>query len=143
MLSDGTFKSCCRKGRVKLSKPTDINGNTLDYPEFLQDLLTNSDNPAHKNFRENIRPYNSSVSFSSLGAKVDIVQGNGPYVFRVHGQIYHRTSHVYPTHGQAPQHAQLYVVDITQATEIRANYPANSRCLPEIIDEIDRYFLDT
>lgn len=138
--SDGKFKSCCRKGRVKLEKPIDAEGNLLSYPNFLFNLLMDPSNPDHKNFRENIRSYNSAVSFASMGAKVLDFNTRGPYIFKVHGQICHRTSHMQPLNGEAPQFAQLYVIDSTQATDIRVTHPANEQCLSHILDQIDRFF---
>ncbi|GBM49419.1 hypothetical protein AVEN_149694-1 [Araneus ventricosus] len=138
--SDGKFTSCCRKGKIKLEKPSDAQGNDLLYPNFLLDLLTNPNNPDYKNFHYNIRSYNSAVSFASMGAKVVDFSGGGPYVFKVHSQICHRTSHIQSMNGQAPQHAQLYVIDSTQATEIRVNHPAGEQCNVRILDQIDRFF---
>ncbi|GBM01802.1 hypothetical protein AVEN_205465-1 [Araneus ventricosus] len=60
-----------------------------------------------------------------MEAKVVDLSGGGPYIFKVHGQICHRTSHIQSVNGQAPQYAQLYVIDSTQATEIRVE--ANNR----------------
>ncbi|GBN65479.1 hypothetical protein AVEN_3451-1, partial [Araneus ventricosus] len=72
--------------------------------------------------------------------KVVDFSGGGPYVFKVHGQIRHRTSHIQSVNGQAPQYAQLYVIDSTQATKIRVNHPANEKCNLRILDQIDRFF---
>ncbi|GBN23040.1 hypothetical protein AVEN_125436-1 [Araneus ventricosus] len=125
--SDGKFTSCCRKGKIKLEKPSDALSNDFLYPNFLLDLLTNPNNPDYKNFHDNIRSYNSAVSFASMGAKVVDFSDGGPYVFKVHGQICYRTGHIQSVDGQAPQYAQLYVIDSTQATEIRVNHPANEQ----------------
>src|SRR5277367_5278029 len=138
--SDGKFNSCCRKGKVKLEKPLDATGNALHYPDFLRTMLSTPDHPSYRHFRENIRSYNSAVSFASMGAKVVDFHGGGPYVFKVHGQICHRTSHILPVNDQTALRSQLYVVDSTQATEIRTDHPANERCYPRILDEIDRFF---
>ncbi|GBN97002.1 hypothetical protein AVEN_228879-1 [Araneus ventricosus] len=53
--SDGKFISCYRKGKIKLEKPSDAQGNDLCYPNFLLDLLTNPSNPDYKNFHDKIR----------------------------------------------------------------------------------------
>ncbi|GBL82080.1 hypothetical protein AVEN_50640-1 [Araneus ventricosus] len=68
--SDGKFTSCCRKGKIKLEKPSDALSIDFLYPNFLLDLLTNPNNPDYKNFHDNIRSYNSAVSFASMGTKV-------------------------------------------------------------------------
>ncbi|GBN09967.1 hypothetical protein AVEN_94144-1 [Araneus ventricosus] len=74
-----------------------------------------------------------------MGEKVVDFSGGGPYVFKVHGQICHRTSHIQSVNGQAPQYAQLYVIDSTQDTEILVNHPANEQCNIRILDQIDRF----
>jgi hypothetical protein len=81
--ADLKFTTCCRKGKVKLSKPFDVNGEELEYPEFLHALLSDPWHPNHTHFREHIRSYNSAVSFASMGAKIVDVPGRGPYVFKV------------------------------------------------------------
>ncbi|GBM09390.1 hypothetical protein AVEN_184094-1 [Araneus ventricosus] len=53
--SDGKFTSCCRKGKIKLEKPSDALSNDFLYPNFLLDLLTSPNNPYYKNFPDNIR----------------------------------------------------------------------------------------
>ncbi|GBO29825.1 hypothetical protein AVEN_154666-1 [Araneus ventricosus] len=92
--SDGKFTSCCCKGKIKLEKPSDALTNDFLYPNFLLDLLTIPNNPDYKTFHDNIRSYNSAVSFASMGAKVVDFSGGGPYVFKVHGQIRHRIAPV-------------------------------------------------
>lgn len=123
-----------------MQDPLDGSGNVMHYPNFLRDIMMNPDNPDNKNFRDNIRSYNSAVSFASMGAKVVDFNGRGPYVFKVHGQIFHRTNHIQPVNNQAAQYAQLYVIDSTQATEIRVIHPANQQCIARILDQIDRFF---
>ncbi|GBN53292.1 hypothetical protein AVEN_107379-1 [Araneus ventricosus] len=114
--SDGKFTSCCRRGKIKLEKPSDTQGNDLLYPNFLLGLLTNPNNPDYKKFHDNIRSYNSAVSFASMEAKVVDFSGGGLCVFKVHGQICHSACHIQSVIGQVPQHAQLYLIDSTQAT---------------------------
>ncbi|XP_063794712.1 LOW QUALITY PROTEIN: uncharacterized protein LOC134949961 [Pseudophryne corroboree] len=138
--SDGKFTSCCQKGKVKLPKPKNINDVDLQYSHFLCQLLSDIANPNRIHFRDNIRSYNSAVSFASMGATIVTLPGNGPYVFKVHGQTYHRTSHLQPINNQAPQFAQLYVIDSTQAANFREEHAANDDCRPEIVDQIDRFF---
>ncbi|GBN15291.1 hypothetical protein AVEN_169483-1 [Araneus ventricosus] len=138
--SEGKFTSSCRKGKIKLEKLSDALSNDFLYPNFLLDLLTYPNNTDYKNFHDNIRSYNSAVSFSSMGTKVVDFSGGGPCVFKVHGQIRHRTSHIQSVNGQAPQYVQLYAIDSTQATKIRVNHPANEQCNLRILDQIDRFF---
>lgn len=126
--SDGKFISCCRKGKVKLPKPLDENGVEMVYAPYLQTWLSNPGDPNRIHFREHIRSYNNAVSFASMGAQNIDLPGRSSYVFKVHGQTYHRTSHLQPVDGQAPQFAQLYALDSSQATKIRQEHPANQEC---------------
>ncbi|GBN02216.1 hypothetical protein AVEN_15144-1 [Araneus ventricosus] len=104
---DVKFTSCYRKGKIKLEKPSDALGNDLLslslslslYPNFLLDLLTNPNNPDYKHFLGNTRSYNSAISFASMGAKVVDFSCGVPYVFKVHGQICHHTSHIQSVNG--------------------------------------------
>ena len=53
--------NCCHRGKVSLPA-------LVDYPQPLKDLFTGTSNEA-RNFRENIRQYNSAYSFTSFGAQ--------------------------------------------------------------------------
>lgn len=138
--SDGLFTHCCRKGKVKLPKPVDINKNELKYPTFLQDLMSNPANPDYRTFREQIRSINNAVSFASMGADIVDVPGRGPFVFKIHGQSYHLISHLNPPANKTRKYAQLYVIDSTQALSIRNQQQANQNCPSRILDKIDRFF---
>ena len=53
-------------------------------PSPLKELLTS----IAKEFRNNIRGYNSSLSFASLGIQFDkTFSKNGVYIIRIHGNI--------------------------------------------------------
>ncbi|GLV31373.1 uncharacterized protein CBL_20007 [Carabus blaptoides fortunei] len=71
----------------------------------------------------------------SVDTKIVEFQGGGPYVFKVHGQVYYRTLNAEP-----PTFAQLYAVDSMQATEFRRNHPVNEQCSAKILFQIDRFF---
>jgi len=53
--------------------------------------------------------YNSVLAFTSFGAKVDesVIEGAGPYSFRIQGELYHKIGSLCPAKGQRPQFAQL------------------------------------
>ena len=92
-----TFGMCCKQGKIRLpplKKP----------PQYLDNLL-NGEGKDSKNFRENIRSYNSMFSFTSTGGIVDreINNGHGPYVFRLHGQNYHHIGTLIPKEGSKPR----------------------------------------
>ncbi|KAG8231028.1 hypothetical protein J437_LFUL009619 [Ladona fulva] len=123
--------------RVAIKREADSNGEVSTYPNILQDLLTNKNNPFYLNFRANIRIYNSALSFAFMGVAIVDVSVHGPYVFKVH--VYHRTSHIEPLDGSTPKFAQLYVIDSSEATEKRMKQRETERCLPEVMCLIDNF----
>ena len=68
--------------------------------------------PVAKEFREHIRRYNAAFAFTSLGVNIDqtVLDGNGPYVFRIHGGLYHRLGALNPEPGATASYAQLYIL---------------------------------
>jgi len=82
---------------------------------------------AGKEFRENIRSYNGTLSFTSLGANIDHSVANnrvGAYCFRIHGSIYHNIGGLLPSNeGDSPVFSQVYVYDTRNEL---ANRLANS-----------------
>jgi hypothetical protein len=104
---------CCKQGKIKLpprKKP----------PPYLENLET-GEGKNSKNFKENIRFYNSMFAFTSTGGIVDkeINKGHGPYVFRMHGQNYHHIGTLLPEEGGKPRWAQLYIYDTDNEVQNR------------------------
>jgi hypothetical protein len=67
-----------------------------------------------KSFRRNIRNYNNSFAFSSLGVKIDssVYGPSGVYTFRIQGELIHRIGSLLPTSDdQQPRFAQIYIHD--------------------------------
>lgn len=114
----GSFKNCCHFGKVRLEE-------RREYPELLRNLITSTNSEA-KNFKANIRSYNSALSFASLGAQMEI-KSNEPCCLKVHGQIYHCVYHLNNVNRQR-KYSQHYVVDTEMATNIRTSNAANNRC---------------
>ncbi|XP_065322977.1 uncharacterized protein LOC135930119 [Gordionus sp. m RMFG-2023] len=125
-----------------------------DYIEHIKDMIPSSTSQNQKRLfilpkinqnqeeiastsHTNIRSYNSSLAFASMGAKNDNLLIKGPYCFRVHGQIYHRTSHLYPPNGVSPKYAQLYVLETSQAIENRLLFKENSACDINLLKKLD------
>jgi hypothetical protein len=127
---DGKFSLCCHKGKVKLEPPG-------PYPELLKALLTDIKHPNYANFIANIRSYNSALAFASMGAFIAPKPGYSPYCFRIHGQIYHRTSPAHPPEGVTPKFAQLYILDSDEALQTRMAIKENTRCDPRLMAELD------
>ena len=93
--------NCCHNGKV------DLDGD--EYPQELIPLFQN----AH--FLKNIRMYNSAFAFASLGAQIEQPARFGPYCFRIHGQIYHRSGTLHPPDGKQPTYGQVYILEGEQA----------------------------
>ncbi|CAG8495302.1 12495_t:CDS:2 [Cetraspora pellucida] len=89
-----------------------LNPALPNLPSFLHLLLTGSDSSAHS-FKQNIKLYNSTLAFTSMGAKIDpnITGTAGIYSFRIHDEMYHSIGTILPDDGAAPQFAQLYIYD--------------------------------
>jgi hypothetical protein len=96
---------CCRNGKVLLP-------NLPATTQELEVLLISKESSAIK-FQDQIRMYNSVLTFTSLGAKVDesITGGLGSYSFRIQGELYHKIRSLCPAK-RRPQFAQLYIHDM-------------------------------
>ena len=97
---------CCHNGKVMLP--------VTDYPQELQQLFEN------QAFLKDIRIYNNIFAFASLGAQISPPPGFGPYCFRIHGQIYHRSGTLHPQDGDLRKFGQVYILDGAEALELRA-----------------------
>lgn len=60
-------------------------------------------------------------AFTSMGGNIDkkINDGEGPYVFRVNGQIHHRIGSLLPLPDNCPKFAELYIFDTKNEIENR------------------------
>ena len=105
-------------------------------PELLL-LLTGTDDIA-KNFREDIRRYNNALAMTSLGCKTDnsVNQGEGPYVFKVHGKLTHKSGSLLPPRDGHPTYAQLYIYDPADALDYRMRHQANSTLHHETMQQL-------
>ena len=119
---------CCHGGKVLLPP-------LAPYPEDLRQLLT-SQNAQTRNFLKNIRQYNSSLAFASFGAKVVYPPGRGPDVFRIHGQINHRSGSLIPREGTSPKYSQLYIIEGDRAVNARLQHETNSKCKRDIMTKL-------
>lgn len=109
-----TYSNCCKNGKIKIP--------VFKQPqEFLSMLLTNKENHLSKQFIPKIRQYNSMFAFTSMGGNIvkNINKGNGPYVFRINGQIHHRIGSLLPRPNSVPKFAKLYVYDTKNEIENR------------------------
>ncbi|THH29066.1 hypothetical protein EUX98_g5120 [Antrodiella citrinella] len=115
------FGMCCNSGKVDLPL-------LPDPPQALKDLLDGR-NEQSKDFREQIRQYNAALAFTSLGVQIDrsVLDGHGPYVFRIHGELCHRIGSLLPSENEQPVYAQLYIHDPRDALQQRLSNNTNLR----------------
>lgn len=107
------FSLCCNKGKVEL--------RILKKPPDLLINLWNGIDLRSKNFKENIRSYNSMFAFTSLGEKIqtDLNKGGSPPQFILSGQNYHHIRSLLPEEGCKPKFAQLYIYDTNNEIQNR------------------------
>ena len=100
-----TFSSCCVNENIV---PPPIK----DPPELLKRLLKGN-TARDKAFCDNIRAYNSSLAFASLGltGKEFKFKNPGPYCYRINGQLYHSISQLQPEPGKPPGFSQIHIYD--------------------------------
>ncbi|OAD65337.1 hypothetical protein PHYBLDRAFT_176249 [Phycomyces blakesleeanus NRRL 1555(-)] len=113
------FSMCCNKGSVLL----------LDFeptPSEMASLLVHG-TAASNIFFQKIRAYNSTLSFTLLGAKINHSVANnrsGAYCFRIHGTICHNIGSVLPSTAEdliKPRYAQLYIYDPVSQVNFQHN----------------------
>jgi len=89
-------------------------------PQPLKDLLTNVPSehqplpPATKDFRHNIRAYNSALQMASTGLHIHSLQ-QGISMIAIKGAVHHLLGPLQPTEHDVPEFAQLYIIDSMDA----------------------------
>ena len=113
--SSPRFAHCCHHGKVRLDP-------LPDPPDELKELFTAQSTQA-KEFRENIRQYNSALAFTSFTAKEKQNNSNsaGPWVWKSGYTIYHRAGALFPDADESPRYTQLYFYDPLEALQYRMN----------------------
>jgi hypothetical protein len=71
-----------------------------------------------------------------MEAKLDPPPGRGPFVYRIHDQIYHSIGNLHPESGDKPSYGQLYILDAGLAASERNSHPANSACKAGLLTEL-------
>lgn len=131
--ADKLFTTCCQKGKVTL--------DPIRISPLLRTLMT-GEHEHSQNFMDNIRSINSALAFASMGAKVAPPPGYGPYCFRIHGQIYHRSGALHPDNDDRRQFAQLYILDPDEASEQRMQMRPNSTCNRDLMALLSSFMTD-
>ncbi|KAK7340503.1 hypothetical protein VNO77_21209 [Canavalia gladiata] len=99
------FGLCCSQGKVKLPY-------LQNAPPTLLRLLHNGTDQS-RFFTQNIRSFNMMFSFTSMGGQIQraMNDGNGPPVFVLCGENYHRIGSLLPLPMDEPKFSQLYIYD--------------------------------
>ena len=119
------YSICCDQGRVTLPP-------IQDPPGPLATLLREQ-GPRAAAFRNNIRAYNASLRFASLGCRVDeSLIGAGVYAFRIQGQMHHHLGPPMPGGTQDPRFAQIFFRDSDFEYELGRRLHWTSSVLPEV-----------
>ena len=104
-LNEPKFGICCLTGQIQLPAFPPA-------PRDLRNLFDDTDIHSLE-FKTNIRQYNATFAFTSLGVKVDqtVTACSGPYSFRISSGLHHLSGTLLPLPNQAPVFAQLYIYD--------------------------------
>ena len=111
---------CCLTGQINLPP----------FPPPPQELLHLFDetSPHSLEFKTNIRKYNATFAFTSLGANIDhsVIAGTGPYSFWISGELHHQAAAILLPPNHAPVFAQLYIHDPNQHLDYREEINDNA-----------------
>ena len=123
-----SFQMCCSNGKAILRPLGTI-------PTAISDLFRGNSTEA-KEFKQNIRSYNSALSFTSMNANLDRSVANnisGAYAFRIHDGVQHlKSSSLVPSDDMSsataphPKFAQIYIFDTDNKLRNRMNVAGNS-----------------
>ena len=122
------FEICCKKGDVTLQP-------LKAPPSYLRSLYQDQD-PRGREFRQNIRRYNSALAFTSLNYNKDtrVSLNHGIQTFRIHGDLYHLQGPLEPGSHEPPVFAQLFFYDPEFAANARARQ--HPECNREILSQL-------
>ncbi|KAK8809606.1 hypothetical protein WA158_000549 [Blastocystis sp. Blastoise] len=128
---NSNYTMCCNNGKVKVESP-------INLPNELLNQLK-SQTPNNKLFRNEIRRYNNAFAFASMSCSnvVTRMNGPGPYFYRVHGNVYHSMSDLYPSDNSPPSFNQIYIYDEEEALHIRNGNSMFSELSSDLLLSID------
>ena len=120
------FSTCCSQGKVILP-------SSPEPPHLLKNLLSER-SAEGTHFRTNIRAYNSSLAFTSLGVNEQFLKGRGPPTFRIQGTVCHRTGQLLPEEGEQPKFSQIFIYDVQNqlTNRMKWNDGLQRQCLHQL-----------
>ena len=136
------FQMCCAEGEALLAPSS----RTL--PPIIVDLLTRNDAIA-KEFKHDIRSYNSALSFTSMNADLDRRYANeehDAYAFRIHRSVHHRMiPELIPNLNNAIQQSrfgQIYIFDSANELQNRLNVAGSADVRPQTMQSLQNMLHD-
>ncbi|KAL7312306.1 hypothetical protein PS15m_012368 [Mucor circinelloides] len=140
-VSSPVFQMCCAEGEALLAPLRPL-------PPIIVDLLTRND-AIGREFKQNIRSYNSALIFASINANLDRRYANeehGAYAFRIHGGVHHLMSPGLISNTdnivQQPRFAQIYILYSTNELQNRLNATGNADVLPQTMQSLQNMMHD-
>lgn len=121
---------CCLKSKIQLPPQNSIPEN---YRLLLQGFFYLTNLTLYFvyldiSFRKDIRKYNASMAWTSMGANVDerlANQRDGVYTFKISGQLSHKIGSLLPQRHESHKFAQIYFLDgdeqVTRRNEVFGN----------------------
>jgi len=112
-------------------------------PDMLKDLLSEQ-SVRSKHFKDNIRAYNASLAFTSIGTTGTEFKfaTPGPYCYRISGQIYHRIGHFEPEQGHPPKFSQIYFYDQANEAQNRISHFPDGHLDEELLSDLQNMLKD-
>ena len=140
---------CCSNGKVILDplQPVPELRNCIVQVETLYEYFDTFGNRivqvvTRDEYLEKIRQLNISFAFISIGVKIELPPGHGPYVFRIQGQIKHLIgSSMIPPNNTTPKYASLYFIEPKQALAARVNESANEKIPESLFQSLQSFIL--
>ena len=120
---------CCSNGDAILLPLQSV-------PE-LEKLITSEE--TRKDYLDNLREMNSSLAMMSFGVTLEMPPSRGPWVFRIHGQTYHRIGPLLPPDNKAPSYASLYIIDPREALKERLKRQENQNINSKLLEKLQNY----
>jgi hypothetical protein len=72
------------------------------------------------------------MGFTLMDAEIKFTPANGPYFFRIHGQIYSLVLPLYPNEANKPGYEQVYIADSAEGTKYQLENQSNQGCMTEV-----------
>jgi hypothetical protein len=76
-----------------------------------------------------------------MGPEIKSSPGNGPYLSRIYGQIYHLVSALYPSKANRPGCGQLYIADSAEAKTKQLENQSNQGSMVETKQQLNERLL--